>query len=202
MQAESLPSEPLGKPQLTLMQFVKTTVALCIQGCECNGVNRTQRDTALVAFRECGTSTILTQFLLRLNFYDLNSNWQRRGLLRWHSGKKNPFANAGGPGLIPELGRSPGVGYGNPLQYFCLTNPMDRGTCQATAHGITRSQTRPSDWMHTPPPNKTEKTTHLLFWLVFIKCRQENRNSRNVRFPWIDDKDPAMLVTYKSKRSR
>ena len=53
-----------------------------------------------------------------------------------------------------------------------------------------------------PPPNKTEKTTHLLFWLVFIKCRQENRNSRNVRFPWIDDKDPAMLVTYKSKRSR
>ena len=35
--------------------------------------------------------------------------------------------NAGGPGLIPGSGRSPGVGNGNPLQYFCLENPMDGG---------------------------------------------------------------------------
>ena len=47
------------------------------------------------------------------------------------------------------------------------------------------------------PTHKTEKTEteDLLFWLVFIKCRQEKRNSRNVRFPWTDDKDPVMLVT-------
>ena len=41
---------------------------------------------------------------------------------------KNPPANAGDAGLIPESGRSPGRGNGNPLQYSCLENPMDRGT--------------------------------------------------------------------------
>ena len=40
---------------------------------------------------------------------------------------KNPPTNAGDMGLIPELGRSPGKGNGNPLQYYCLENPMDRG---------------------------------------------------------------------------
>ena len=40
---------------------------------------------------------------------------------------KNLLANAGDAGLIPGLGRSPGVGNGNPLQYSCLENPMDRG---------------------------------------------------------------------------
>ena len=41
---------------------------------------------------------------------------------------KNPSANAGDAGLIPRLGRSLGGGHGNPLQYSCLENPMDRGT--------------------------------------------------------------------------
>ena len=45
-------------------------------------------------------------------------------------------------GLIPGSGRSPGGGHGNPLQYSCLENPMDRGAWQATVHGVTRSQTR------------------------------------------------------------
>ena len=36
-------------------------------------------------------------------------------------------ANAEDPGLIPDLGRSPGEGNGNPLQYFCMGNPMDKG---------------------------------------------------------------------------
>ena len=40
---------------------------------------------------------------------------------------KESGCNAGDPGLIPGLGRSPGEGNGNPLQYFCLGNPMDRG---------------------------------------------------------------------------
>ena len=40
---------------------------------------------------------------------------------------KNPPANAGDLGLIPGSGRSPGEGNGNPLQYSCLGNPMDRG---------------------------------------------------------------------------
>ena len=57
---------------------------------------------------------------------------------------KNPPANAGVigyAGSIPQLGRSPGEGNGNPLQYPCLENPMDRGAWWATAHGVSKSQT-------------------------------------------------------------
>ena len=50
-------------------------------------------------------------------------------------------ANAGDVGSIPELERSPGVGNGNPLQYSCLENSMDRGTWRATAHGVANSLT-------------------------------------------------------------
>ena len=46
--------------------------------------------------------------------------------------------NAADPGSIPGLGRSPGEGNGNPLQYSCLENPMDRGTWWATVHGVTK----------------------------------------------------------------
>ena len=59
---------------------------------------------------------------------------------------KNLPANAGDirdTGLILGLGRSPGGGHGNPLQYSCLRNPMDRRTWQATAHGVAKNQTRP-----------------------------------------------------------
>ena len=51
---------------------------------------------------------------------------------------KNLIVNAGDVGLIPGLGRSPGEGNGNPLQYSSLGNPMDRGAWQATAHGVTK----------------------------------------------------------------
>ena len=53
--------------------------------------------------------------------------------------------NAGDPSSIPESGRSPGEGNGNPLQYSCLENSMDRGAWQATVHGVAKSQTRLSD---------------------------------------------------------
>ena len=43
--------------------------------------------------------------------------------------------------LIPGLGRSPGGGHGNPLQYSCLVNSMERGAWQATVHGVAKSQT-------------------------------------------------------------
>ena len=49
---------------------------------------------------------------------------------------KNPPANAGDESSIPGLRRSPGEGIGNPLQYSCLENSMDRGACQATVHGV------------------------------------------------------------------
>ena len=57
--------------------------------------------------------------------------------------------NAGDLGLIPGLGRSPGEGNGNPLQYYCLENPMDRGAWQATVYGVAKSQTRLCDFKFT-----------------------------------------------------
>jgi len=52
---------------------------------------------------------------------------------------KNPSANAGDVGSILGSGRSSGEGNGNPLQYSCLGNIMDRGAWQAAVHGITKS---------------------------------------------------------------
>ena len=49
------------------------------------------------------------------------------------------------PGSIPGLGRSPGGGQSNPLQYTCLENPMDRGAWKATVHRMGKSRTRQSD---------------------------------------------------------
>ena len=57
---------------------------------------------------------------------------------------KNPAANAGDvkdAGLIPGLGRSLGGWHGNPLQYSCLENPMDREAWQVAVHGVAKSQT-------------------------------------------------------------
>ena len=61
-------------------------------------------------------------------------------------------------GLIPGLGRSSGGGHGNPLQYSCLENPMDRGTWRAIVHGVAKSRTR-LKWlsMHT---HRIKKAPH------------------------------------------
>ena len=52
---------------------------------------------------------------------------------------KNLPDKEGDLGLIPGSGRSPGVGNGNPLQYSCLKNPIDRGAWRTTVHGVTKS---------------------------------------------------------------
>ena len=54
---------------------------------------------------------------------------------------KESACNAGDLGLIPGLGRSPGEGYGNPLQYSCLENPMIREAWWATVHEVAESDT-------------------------------------------------------------
>ena len=69
------------------------------------------------------------------------------------SGGKESACNAGDPGSIPRLGISPGEGNGNPLQYACLENSMDRGNWQATVHGIAES-------------DMTEQLT-LTLWIAF-----------------------------------
>ena len=62
---------------------------------------------------------------------------------------KECICNAGDLGLIPVSGRFPGEGNGNPLQYSCLENPMDRGAWWATIHGVVRVG---HDLATKPPP--------------------------------------------------
>ena len=62
---------------------------------------------------------------------------------------KNSPDNTGEVGLIPGSRRSAGVGNGNPLQYSCLENSMDRGTWRATVHGVSKNWTRLRNQAHT-----------------------------------------------------
>ena len=62
------------------------------------------------------------------------------------SDSKESDCNAGDPGSIPGLGRSPGEGNGNALQYSCLENPMDGEAWQATVYGVAKSQTQLSNF--------------------------------------------------------
>ena len=62
---------------------------------------------------------------------------------------KNPPANVGDPrevGLTPGSRKSPGGGHGNPLQYSCLENPMERGAWQVTVNGVAKSRTQLSNY--------------------------------------------------------
>ena len=63
-----------------------------------------------------------------------------RGFPGGLAGKESTF-NAGDMGSVPRLGRSPGGGHGNPLQYSCQKNPVDRGGWWGTVHGVTKSWT-------------------------------------------------------------
>ena len=66
------------------------------------------------------------------------------------SDDKVSACNAGDLGSVPGLGRSPGEGNGNPLQFSCLENPMDRGAWWATVHGVAKSRTRLNDFFFSP----------------------------------------------------
>ena len=81
-----------------------------------------------------------------LHWYDVY--WRKFGSIY----QVFPPANVGDTrdtGLIPGSGRSPSVGNGNPLQYFCLENSMDRGAWRATVHGVTKSQIQLRVWAHS-----------------------------------------------------
>ena len=89
----------------------------------------------------------------------LELSWGPPGLPRWLSGKESA-SNTGDESSIPGLGRSPGEGNGNPLQYSCLGNPMDTGAWQATVHRVTKSQ--------TPMTHRLNNMSHLVSinWIV------------------------------------
>ena len=74
---------------------------------------------------------------------------------------KNPPANAGDPVLIPGSERSTGERDGNPLQYSCLENPMDRGVWGAIVHGVARVG---YDLVTKPPPSTLKHGVHTQFW--------------------------------------
>ena len=91
---------------------------------------------------------------------------------------KNPPASTGDAGSIPGLGGSPGGGNGNPLQYSCLGNPMDRGAWWATVHGITKE----SDTMKDKSPHTH---THLPLdplapWLPNIQISAQSAETQGV----------------------
>ena len=66
-----------------------------------------------------------------------NHLWYQLGFLGG-SDNKESACNEGNLGSVPGLGRSSGQGHGNPLQYSCMENPMDRRAWQATVHGLAR----------------------------------------------------------------
>ena len=92
---------------------------------------------------------------------------------------KESACSAGDPGSIPELGRSPGEGNGNPLQYPCLENLMDRRAWWAAVHGVAKSRVRLGDEHNTCWPQFTALLllscySHVqLFstlWIVIRQC--------------------------------
>ena len=87
------------------------------------------------------------------NFSLLNYTFLRLKLhvFKWQHGKKKSICNAGASGdmnLISGSGRSPGGEHSNPIQFFCLGNPMDRGAWWVAVHRATKSQTQPK-WLST-----------------------------------------------------
>ena len=88
----------------------------------------------------------------------LNLRNDHSGLPWWLNGKESTCkaGTAEDAGSIPGLGRSPGGEHGNPLQYSCLENPMDRGAWRATVHGVAKSRTG-LKWLSTHSCQPTSK---------------------------------------------
>ena len=100
---------------------------------------------------------------------------------------KNPpvkTGNAGNMSSIPGLGRSPEEGNGNPLQYSCLENPMDRGSWRATVHEVTKSQTGSGDQANTYIDFK--QNGHYLLWQTQENSRSllKNQGCYNLKFAY------------------
>ena len=93
-----------------------------------------------------------------------NSNFQEFPLTHLTKGSINAPAirwlDTGDCVSISGLGRSPGEENGNPLQYSCLENSMNRGAWQTVVHGVPKSQTWPSNWTHTHTHTHTHAHTH------------------------------------------
>ena len=104
-----------------------------------------------------------------------------KGLLRWLSGKESASSSgaAGETGSIPGWGKSRRGGNGNPLQYSCLENPMDRGVWQGTVHRVTKNRTQLkqlSTHSHTRACDLGLKPeTDFVFYLCSLSSLHSNR---------------------------
>ena len=87
-------------------------------------------------------------------------------------------SNAGNAGWIPGLGRFPGEGNGNPLQYSCLGNLMDRGAWQTTVHGFAKS---------CKESEKTEQPTLSLFFSLRAEDQNDMGDGRREGASWLDE---------------
>ena len=95
---------------------------------------------------------------------------------------------------IPGSGRSPGEGHGNPLQYTCLENPMDRGAWRAAAHGFLKSQTRLKCL-------STHRVTgglqsHQESGFSFIQCQEGSQVLALSEHPNVEDRVPSPVLHY------
>ena len=93
---------------------------------------------------------------------------------------KNPGAHAGDVGdldSVPGLGRSPGGGNGNPLQYSCLTNPMDSGAWRSVVHGVAKSQPQLS--AHAQASVRQTTYQVLVRWFLIDWFNMPGSKSRN-----------------------
>ena len=83
-------------------------------------------------------------------FFTTSATWEAQDVtFTGGSDGKESACNVGDLSLIPRSARSPGEENGNPLQYSCLENPMDRGAWRAMVHGVTKSRTLLSDFTFT-----------------------------------------------------
>ena len=102
---------------------------------------------------------------------------------------RRPRCNPGDPGSIPWSGRSPEEGNGNPLQYSCLENSMDRGAWWATIHEVKESRTRLSDWselnyFHWVDDAKDWGSINICRWNVEWKERDPNKTAHRYTSSW------------------
>ena len=115
---------------------------------------------------------------------------------RWFSGKESACRNKRS---VPGWGRSPGGGNGNPLQYSCLENPMNRGAWWATVHGVSNSQTQlsmharqasrqPDMWVLTSTEGNTQTVRqpllNFLTWMSQIECQLLSNSVKYYVLSW------------------
>ena len=115
----------------------------------------------------------------------------------WLSSKEST-CNAGGTGSIPGSDRSPGEGNGNPLQYSCLGNPMDRGDWQTTVHGVAKSWTQLSThdthqrWHVGKNPHSHQKDK--VTGVKYIMVKSKDRNATVGKWKFMLQKNHLMIL--------